>query len=487
MISTECFDGKKAPQCVDISAEIMLQYIINKPSGRMRSVRNTDGFRRKNLDGVKHSMFVTASSEVNEKNHLTIGGVDTVSLAQKYGTPLYVMDEDMIRQNCRIYKEAIDRDYHGNGLILYASKAFSCLHMYRIVQQEGLGVDVVSGGELYTALKAGMDPAKIYFHGNNKTIDEIELAVENNVGRLVVDHFLELEHINRIAEEKNKTVSVLFRIKPGIDAHTHAFIRTGQIDSKFGFALETGEAMEAVKAAAGYPNLNIAGVHCHIGSQIFELAPFQEAAKVMCGFIADVKDTLGIQMSELNLGGGFGIKYTEQDDPIAYDQYIDAVASVIKTCCRERGISLPKILMEPGRSIVAPAGITLYTVGNVKTIPGVRKYVSVDGGMTDNPRYILYQSEYEAAIANKAADPKDDVVTIAGKCCESGDLIQENAKLQKAEPGDILAVFATGAYNYSMASNYNRIPRPPVVMVSGGKDQLILKRESYEDLIRNDL
>lgn len=432
-------------------------------------------------------MFVTENLEVNEQNHLTIGGVDTIALAEKYGTPLYVMDEDMIRQNCRIYKDAIDRDYNGNGLILYASKAFSCLHMYRIVREEGLGVDVVSGGELYTALKAGMDPEKIYFHGNNKTDDEIELAVSNNVGRLVVDNFLELEHINRIAKEKNKTVSILFRIKPGIDAHTHAFIRTGQIDSKFGFALETGEAFEAVKSASEYKNLKIAGIHCHIGSQIFELEPFQEAAKVMCGFIAEVKDKLDIVMDELNLGGGFGIKYTEKDEPVAYDQYIDAVASVIKTCCREAGIKLPKILMEPGRSIVASAGITLYTIGNVKNIPGIRKYVSVDGGMTDNPRYILYQSEYEAAIANKASDPRDDIVTIAGKCCESGDLIQENTKLQQAEAGDVLAVFATGAYNYSMASNYNRIPRPPVVMVSGGKDKLILKRESYEDLIRNDL
>ena len=432
-------------------------------------------------------MFVTENLEVNEQNHLTIGGVDTIALAEKYGTPLYVMDEDMIRQNCRIYKDAIDRDYNGNGLILYASKAFSCLHMYRIVQEEGLGVDVVSGGELYTALKAGMAPEKIYFHGNNKTDDEIELAVSNNVGRLVVDNFLELEHINRIVKEKNKTVSILFRIKPGIDAHTHAFIRTGQIDSKFGFALETGEAFEAVKSASEYKNLKIAGIHCHIGSQIFELEPFQEAAKVMCGFIAEVKDKLDIVMDELNLGGGFGIKYTEKDDPVAYDQYIDAVASVIKTCCWEAGIKLPKILMEPGRSIVASAGITLYTIGNVKNIPGIRKYVSVDGGMTDNPRYILYQSEYEAAIANKASDPRDDIVTIAGKCCESGDLIQENTKLQQAEAGDVLAVFATGAYNYSMASNYNRIPRPPVVMVSGGKDKLILKRESYEDLIRNDL
>ncbi len=432
-------------------------------------------------------MFLTDNFAVNENQHLTIGGVDTVSLAKTYGTPLYVMDEDMIRQNCRIYKNAIDRAYDGNGLILYASKAFSCLHMYRLVQQEGLGVDVVSGGELYTALKAGMDPAKIYFHGNNKTEEELRLAIENGVGRLVVDNLDELERINRIAEERDACVSVLFRIKPGVDAHTHDFIRTGQIDCKFGFAMETGEALEAFRVASGYPQIHISGVHCHIGSQIFDLEPFEETARIMCGFIAQVKKELDIVLDELNLGGGFGIKYTEKDDPISYDCYIDAVAEVVKQCCREWNIKLPKILMEPGRSIVGAAGITLYTVGNVKEIPGIRTYVSVDGGMGDNPRYILYQAEYEATLANKASQPKTQTVTIAGKCCESGDLIQENAKLQPAEAGDIMAVFSTGAYNYSMASNYNRIPRPGVVMVSKGKDKLILKRESYEDLIRNDL
>ncbi len=438
------------------------------------------------INGVE-LMFLTENFAVNEKNHLTIGGVDTVSLAEKYDTPLYVMDEDMIRSNCRIYKNAIDRAYDGNGLILYASKAFSCLHMYRLVQEEGLGVDVVSGGELYTALKAGMDPGKIYFHGNNKTEEEIRLAIENSVGRLVVDNLDELERIQKIAKQKNTTVSILFRIKPGVDAHTHDFIRTGQIDCKFGFALETGEALEAIRIATGYSQLVIAGIHCHIGSQIFDLEPFEETAGVMCRFMAQVKRKLNVTIEELNLGGGFGIKYTERDDPIAYDSYIDAVAKVVKQYCSEYELPLPKILMEPGRSIVGAAGITLYTVGNVKEIPGIRTYVSVDGGMGDNPRYILYQAEYEGTIANKASQLKTETVTVAGKCCESGDLIQENMKLQPAEPGDIMAVFSTGAYNYSMASNYNRIPRPCVVMVSGGKDKLILKRESYEDLIRNDL
>ena len=424
---------------------------------------------------------------INEKNHLQIGGLDTVDLAKQYGTPLYVMDEEQIRNNCRLYKDAIDKYYDGNGLILYASKAFSCMHIYRIMMQEGLGIDVVSGGELYTAVKARFPMDKVYFHGNNKTNDEIELAIKNGVGRIVVDNVFELGRVDAISAKYNKTAKILFRIKPGIDAHTHDFIQTGQIDSKFGVALETGEAMDIVAQAAKLKNVEVVGVHCHIGSQIFDLAPFELAAKVMTNFMGDVKDKLGLSLSELNLGGGFGIKYLDSHDPIAYDAYIESVSKVIKETAKSRNINVPKILMEPGRSIVGPAGITLYTVGSVKEIPNVRTYVSVDGGMTDNPRYILYQSEYSALLANRAGEAVVKPVTIAGRCCESGDLLAEGVMMPDVKVGDTLAVLATGAYNYSMASNYNRVPRPPVVMVSGGKSKVVIKRETYDDLIRNDV
>lgn len=432
-------------------------------------------------------MFLTDNLDVNDKNHLTIGSVDTVYLAEKYKTPLYVMDEDLIRKNCRIYKNAIDKYYGGNGLVLYASKAFSCVGIYKIASEEGLGVDVVSGGELYSALKAGFDSSKIYFHGNNKTYDELEMAVKNNVGTIVVDNKYELEMLEKICVKLSKRADIMFRIKPGIDAHTHDFIRTGQIDSKFGVALENGEAIQIIKEALEYKNLNIVGIHCHIGSQIFDVLPFVEAAQVMIDFMGKVKKEFGIEMSVLNLGGGFGIKYVQSDDPIEYDKYIEAVSEAVKKSAEKNNIAVPKIVMEPGRSLVGAAGITLYTIGGIKEIKGIRKYVSVDGGMGDNPRYILYQSKYSAVVANKAGDPADDIVTIAGKCCESGDLIGENMPIAKAEVGDTLAVLATGAYNYSMASNYNRICRPAVVMVSGGKDRVLVKRETYEDIIKNDV
>lgn len=424
---------------------------------------------------------------IGANNHLQIGGLDTVELAKQYGTPLYVMDEDQIRKNCRVYKDAVDKYYDGNGLILYASKAFSCMQIYRIMAQEGLGIDVVSGGELYTALKAKFPMEKVYFHGNNKTNDEIELAVKHGVGRIVVDNVFELGRLDAISAKYQKKTKILFRIKPGIDAHTHSFIQTGQIDSKFGVALETGEAMDIIAQAAKLENVEVVGVHCHIGSQIFDLAPFELAAKVMTNFMADVKDKLDLSLNELNLGGGYGIKYLDSHNPVEYDAYIRSVSEVVKDTANSRGISVPKIIMEPGRSLVGPAGITLYTVGAVKEIPNVRTYVSVDGGMTDNPRYILYQSEYSALLANRAGDKPVKPVTIAGKCCESGDLLAEGVMMPEVKAGDTLAVLATGAYNYSMASNYNRIPRPPVVMVSGGKAKVAIKRETYDDLIRNDM
>lgn len=431
-------------------------------------------------------MFISECLGIDDEGKLSVGGVDCVALAHKYGTPLYVMDENLIRKNCRIYKNAMDKYYGGNGLVLFAGKAFSCIHMCKIAMEEGLGLDVVSGGELYTAKQAGFPMDKVYFHGNNKTAAEIKMAADYGVGTIIADNIYELENINEIYGSAGKKANVMFRIKPGIEAHTHDFIMTGQIDSKFGVALETGEALEIYKKASAMPNINVVGVHCHIGSQIFDLTPFEEAARVMMNFIGDLHD-LGIKVCDLDLGGGFGIKYVEGDNPVDYDRYIYAVSEVVKKTAAERGIPLPRILMEPGRSIVAPAGITLYTVGGIKDIPNVRTYVSVDGGMGDNPRYIMYESRYEALLANAPLAKPEKKVTIAGKCCESGDIIVRDIMMPHLSVGDTIAVLATGAYNYSMASNYNRIPRPPVVMVYDGEDNLVIRRESYEDIVRNDI
>ena len=432
-------------------------------------------------------MFHSPNLSINSENHLVIGQHDTVELAKKFGTPLYVLDEDLMRDNCRAYKNAIDTYYDGHGLVLFASKALCTMYTGRLVAEEGLGADVVSGGELYTLYKAGFPMEKVFFHGKNKTPDEIELALNCGVGHIVVDNKYELELLNRIANEKNVNQRILFRIKPGIDAHTHDFVKTGQIDSKFGVALENGEAYEIHKLALSMSNIQIDGVHCHIGSQIFDVEPFCEAAKVMIGFIADLYDKLGIKVKILNLGGGFGIKYTATDDPIAPSEYIHKVTNVVKELAQEKGIDLPFLVFEPGRSIVASAGITLYTVGCVKEIENVRTYVSIDGGMCDNPRYILYGSKYTAVLANNASAEPVAPITIAGKCCESGDLIQEHVMMPQIHVGDTLAVLATGAYNYSMSSNYNRIPRPPIVMVSGNEAKIIVKRENYDDLIKNDV
>ncbi|MCH5194482.1 MAG: diaminopimelate decarboxylase [Oscillospiraceae bacterium] len=432
-------------------------------------------------------MFVSKNLSVNENGHLTIGGIDTTQLAKKYGTPLYVMDEDLIRENCRSFKDSIDRYYGGEGLVCYASKAFCCKAMCRIMMEEGIGLDVVSEGELFTASSVGFPMDKVCFHGNNKTDEELSLAIRYGVGRIIVDNIYELERLGRLAGEAGKKVGIMYRIKPGIDAHTHDFIRTGQIDSKFGFALETGEAFEAVKKALEIENVELVGLHCHIGSQIFDIDPFVLAAEVMINFIAKIRDELGFEVKELNLGGGFGIKYTDDDTPVPYDKYMENVSVKVKELCKEKNVSLPFILIEPGRSIAAPAGITLYTVGGVKNIPNIRTYVSVDGGMCDNPRYALYKSKYDVVAANKASEPKSETVTIAGKCCESGDLIGEGMPIQKVEEGDIIAVLATGAYNYSMSSNYNRIPKPAVVMVKGGESRIAVMRENLEDIVRNDV
>ncbi len=430
--------------------------------------------------------MIFGNCEIKE-NNLFIGGVNACDLANEYGTPLYVFDEAEIRKNCTLYRTSMEKFYGGNGLILYASKAMCVREICRIVADEGLGLDVVSGGEMFTAHASGFPMEKVYFHGNNKTEEEIKMALQFGVGRFVVDNEYELATISRLAKDMGMVANVLFRIKPGIDAHTHDFVKTGQIDSKFGVALETGEALDIIKKALATENINYCGVHCHIASQVFEASPFCEAAEVMMKFIKEIKDACGVVTKELNLGGGFGTAYTENDTPIEYDKYMEAVSDVIHKLAEELDVELPFILMEPGRSIVASAGTTLYTVGGVKEIPDIRTYVSVDGGMADNPRYILYQAEYTFCIANKAGEPKTEIVTVAGKCCESGDLLGENVKLQKAEVGDILAVHTTGAYNYSMASHYNRLPNPAVVMVRDGKSRIIVKRETYEDILKNDI
>lgn len=431
-------------------------------------------------------MKLHGTTRINDFNHLEIGGCDTVELAKEFGTPLYIMDETLIRENCRNYYQSFVEKYN-NTQVIYASKTFSNIAMYKIIEEEGLGLDVVSGGELYTAIQAKFPMDKVYFHGNNKTPDEIKLALEAKIGRFVVDNQYEMELINKIASELNTKANILLRITPGIEAHTHDYIKTGQIDSKFGMVLSNGQAMEGIQKALEKENLVFKGLHCHIGSQIFELASYQGAAEVMMEFVKEVTLKTGLKVEELNLGGGFGIYYTEADEPASVSKYADLVMTTVKEKSEEYGLILPKVIVEPGRSIAGPAGTTIYTIGSIKNIPGVRTYVAVDGGMTDNPRPALYQSKYEALLANKANDSEEEVVSIAGKCCESGDMLIWDLALPRVESGDILAVSATGAYNYSMANNYNRIAKPAVVLVKDGNADIIVKRETHEDIVRNDV
>lgn len=439
------------------------------------------------LSGGDKMQFIMDCLSVNNDGNLSMGGCDLKEIAREFKTPAYVMDEATIRNNCRAYVNSINEYYAGNGLALYASKALSCKYIYKIINEENMGIDVVSGGEMYTALQSGFPAEKIYFHGNNKTDDELRMALSNDIGCIVVDNKFELTHLNDIAKEMGKCPKIMFRIKPGVDAHTHSFIMTGQIDSKFGVALETGEAEEIVALALTLDNVNLVGFHCHIGSQIFELEPFEKTAEVMINFIAYIKEKYNFEASVLNLGGGFGCKYVKNDTPVNYGEYMKAVSTVVRETAKNRDVNLPFIIVEPGRSIVAEAGLTLYTVGTVKEIPDIRTYVSVDGGMADNPRYILYQSEYTAVAVENPTATALKPVTIAGRCCESGDLIGEDMLLPDVKSGDILAILTTGAYNYSMASNYNRLPKPPLVMIKDGKPVLAIKRQTYEQLLENDL
>ena len=419
---------------------------------------------------------------VNEKGHLTFAGYDTVELAEKYGTPLYLMDEDKIREHVRAYKTAMAEYFPKGSMPEFASKAFSCKQIYRIMAEEGIDIDVVSPGEIYTAVKAGFPMENSFFHGNNKSDEDIRFAIENKVGCFVVDGEDELLALDRIAGEMGVKQDILLRITPGIDPHTHKKISTGSVDSKFGTAIETGQAMEIVKKALSLNNINLCGFHCHVGSQVFDIQPFTDASEIMLDFIADVRDTLGYTAEILNLGGGLGVRYTEADPEIDYGEKIKEIAEILNCQCEKLNLPVPKILMEPGRSLVADAGMTLYTVGSVKEITGYKNYVSIDGGMTDNPRYTLYESPYTVILASRANDEKNYTATVAGRCCESGDLIQENVKMPKPIRGEILAVLTTGAYNYSMASNYNRVGRPPVVMLNSKQDYIAVRRETLKDI-----
>ncbi len=428
--------------------------------------------------------------KINTQGHLEIGGTDAVNLAKSFGTPLYVMDENYIRAMCRIYRDTIEKEYGGNGLVLYASKAFSCLAIYRIANSEGIGCDIVSGGELYTALHAGFPAEKMVLHGNNKLLDELTLALDHKIGLIVVDSYDELDTIDALAAERGRVQDVLIRVNPGVEAHTHRFIQTAKTDSKFGFSVSDGTAEKISAYALQKKNIRLKGYHCHIGSQIFEKKSFTTAVDKMVDFMKAMRDKLGFEAGVLNLGGGYGIWYTDEDAKVScegYADYLKAILTRLKERADECGLKRPYILIEPGRSIVGEAGITLYTVGAIKDIPGVKKYVAVDGGMFDNPRYALYQAKYTAVLANRANEKPTEIVSIAGKCCESGDIVCADVALPAAKRGDILAVLSTGAYNYSMASNYNRNLIPPVVLVQDGKAEYIVKPQSYEDLIRNDV
>ncbi|MBQ8658570.1 MAG: diaminopimelate decarboxylase [Clostridia bacterium] len=428
--------------------------------------------------------------KINERGHLELGGADCVELAQRFGTPLYVFDEAYIRRMMRVYRDTLAREYGENGMVLYASKAFSCKAIYRIADEENIGIDVVSGGELYTALQAGFPAEKIYMHGNNKLDYEIGEALDAKIGCIVADSYSEIDKIDVEAKKRGIIQKILLRINPGVEAHTHAFVQTATTDSKFGFSIQNGTAEAVTAYALTKENILLEGYHCHIGSQIFEKKSFVLAVEKCMDFTAKIKEKLGFEPTKLNLGGGYGVWYTDEDkklSPEEYAEYVEALVAEVKKQAKERKLALPFLLIEPGRSIVGEAGITLYTVGSIKEIPGVKKYIAIDGGMFDNPRYALYQSKYTPVLANRANEETTELVSIAGKCCESGDLIAVNVDLPKAERGDILAVLSTGAYNYSMAMNYNRNLIPPCVLVKDGEAEYIVKPQTYEDLIRNDL
>ena len=425
------------------------------------------------------------TAEVDQQGQLVIGGCNTLELAQEYGTPVYVFDEETLRSRCRSFVKEFDRRSPG-AQVLYASKAYINPALVRILSEEGLGLDVVSGGELAVALGGGLPAERVYFHGNNKTPQELVEAVEQGIGRVVVDSFHELELLNRIAADAGKIQDILIRVSPGIDPHSHVYTTTGIIDSKFGFSIQTGHAAESIRKALGASHLKLRGLHFHLGSPIFELEPYQAATDLVLRFAAEFREE-GLNLQEFSPGGGFAIAYTRDQHPPSVSEYAEAIVSTMHATCADLDMPRPQLIVEPGRSIVGPAGVALYRVGAIKEIPGVRKYVSVDGGMGDNIRPALYQAAYEVVSAGKANREPDDLVTIAGKYCESGDVLASDVMLPTAETGDVIAIPAAGAYCPSMASNYNLNPRPPIVLVKDGQSRLIRRRESYQDMMLCDV
>ncbi|MGL5083026.1 MAG: diaminopimelate decarboxylase [Microcoleaceae cyanobacterium] len=435
-------------------------------------------------DTSPNQELLPLTARVNGQDHLEIGGCDVQRLAEQFGTPLYILDEATLRTACRQYREAFQQYYPGESLVLYASKAWNCLAICAIVASEGLGIDVVSGGELFTALQAGVNPGKLYLHGNNKARSEIQLAVEHRC-TVVLDNWLDLEMLSQLIQDGTiqAPVRVMVRLTPGIECHTHEYIRTGHLDSKFGFDPNQLDAVFA--AISQQPFLTCTGLHAHIGSQIFELQPHADLPEVMVEALSKATHS-GLPVTELNIGGGLGIRYTEADDPPSIHAWVKTVAESVVKACQHHQLPLPKLLCEPGRSLVGSACVTAYTIGAQKQVPEIRTYLSVDGGMSDNPRPITYQSIYRVVVANRMSEPCTETVTIAGKHCESGDILVKTAQLPQCQPGDLLVAMGTGAYNYSMASNYNRLPRPGALLVQGGEYNVVLERETYQDLIRQD-
>jgi diaminopimelate decarboxylase len=447
-----------------------------KLNARLETTLPTDG-------RSPNQQLLPLTATTNNQGHLEVGGCDVVELVQQYGSPLYILDETSFRAACQHYTQALQQHYPGESLAIYASKAWNCMATCAIAASEGLGIDVASGGELYTALQAKVSPRVIYFHGNNKSLAELEQAI--NIGcTIVADNWLELERLAGLAAAMETSPRVMLRMTPGIECHTHEYIRTGHLDSKFGF--DPNQIEELLEFAQKHPHIQWVGLHAHIGSQIFELQPHRDLPNILVDWLAQAQ-TAGLNMTELNLGGGLGVRYTEADQPPSINEWVEVVAQHINAACQAKNVSLPKLICEPGRSIVAPAGITAYTIGGRKQVPDIRTYVAVDGGMSDNPRPITYQSSYCAVVANRMTESANEQVTVAGKHCESGDILLKNIELPATVAGDVLVVLVTGAYNYSMASNYNRLTRPAAVLVGHGEASLVLRRETYADLVRQDV